>query len=54
MKRSEMVALVDMDGPEYIQRWLTWRPRGLVITPAQLWEPKPQPTPEDAASESEG
>jgi 5'-nucleotidase len=28
--------LVD-DWPEYIQRWLTWRPRGLVIIPAQPW-----------------
>lgn len=28
--------LVD-DWPEYILRWLTWRPRGLVIVPAQPW-----------------
>jgi FMN phosphatase YigB (HAD superfamily) len=28
--------LVD-DWPEYIHRWLTWRPRGLVIVPAQPW-----------------
>jgi 5'-nucleotidase len=28
--------LVD-DWPEYIERWLTWRPRGLVIMPAQPW-----------------
>jgi hypothetical protein len=28
MKRSELV---------YIERWLTWRPRGLVIMPAQPW-----------------
>lgn len=28
--------LVD-DYPPYVQRWLTWRPRGLVIMPAQPW-----------------
>jgi 5'-nucleotidase len=28
--------LVD-DYPPYIQRWLAWRPRGLVIMPAQPW-----------------
>lgn len=28
--------LVD-DYPEYVLRWLTWRPRGLVIMPAQPW-----------------
>lgn len=28
--------LVD-DWPEYIVRWLEWRPRGLVIMPAQPW-----------------
>lgn len=28
--------LVD-DWPEYIERWLTWRPRGLVIAVAQPW-----------------
>ena len=28
--------LVD-DWPEYIERWLTWRPRGLVIAVAQRW-----------------
>jgi len=28
--------LVD-DWPEYIHRWLMWRPRGLVIVPAQPW-----------------
>ncbi|MBJ6764924.1 hypothetical protein JGU66_29520 [Myxococcaceae bacterium JPH2] len=28
--------LVD-DWPEYILRWLTWRPRGLVIVPANPW-----------------
>jgi 5'(3')-deoxyribonucleotidase len=25
------------DWPEYIERWLTWRPRGLVIAVAQPW-----------------
>lgn len=25
------------DWPPYIRRWLTWRPRGLVIMPAQPW-----------------
>ena len=25
------------DWPEYIERWLTWRPRGLVIAVAQRW-----------------
>jgi 5'-nucleotidase len=25
------------DWPEYIKRWLTWRPRGLVIAVAQRW-----------------
>jgi len=28
--------LVD-DWPPYIERWLTWRPRGLVIMPARRW-----------------
>ena len=28
--------LVD-DYPEYIERWLKWRPRGFVIMPAQKW-----------------
>jgi hypothetical protein len=28
--------LVD-DWPPYVERWLTWRPRGLVILPAQPW-----------------
>lgn len=28
--------LVD-DYPPYVERWLTWRPRGLVILPAQPW-----------------
>jgi len=28
--------LVD-DWPEYVERWLTWRPRGLVISVAQPW-----------------
>lgn len=28
--------LVD-DYPPYVQRWLEWRPRGLVILPAQPW-----------------
>lgn len=28
--------LVD-DWPEYIERWLKWRPRGQVIMPAQKW-----------------
>jgi 5'-nucleotidase len=28
--------LVD-DYPAYVERWLTWRPRGLVIVPAQPW-----------------
>jgi len=28
--------LVD-DYPEYIEQWLEWRPRGLVIMPAQKW-----------------
>jgi FMN phosphatase YigB (HAD superfamily) len=25
------------DWPEYIERWLTWRPRGLVVAVAQPW-----------------
>ncbi len=25
------------DWPEYIERWLTWRPRGLVVAVAQRW-----------------
>ena len=25
------------DWPEYIERWITWRPRGLVIAVAQRW-----------------
>ena len=28
--------LVD-DWPPYIERWLKWRPRGLVVVPAQPW-----------------
>jgi hypothetical protein len=28
--------LVD-DWPEYVERWLEWRPRGLVISVAQPW-----------------
>jgi len=28
--------LVD-DYPPYVERWLTWRPRGLVVLPAQPW-----------------
>lgn len=28
--------LVD-DWPPYIERWLEWRPRGLVVMPAHLW-----------------
>jgi 5'(3')-deoxyribonucleotidase len=28
--------LVD-DYPDYVERWLQWRPRGLVIMPAQPW-----------------
>jgi 5'-nucleotidase len=28
--------LVD-DWPPYVERWLQWRPRGLVILPAQRW-----------------
>lgn len=28
--------LVD-DWPEYVERWITWRPRGLVIAVAQPW-----------------
>ena len=28
--------LVD-DWPEYVERWLEWRPRGYVIMPNQLW-----------------
>lgn len=28
--------LVD-DWPEYVDRWLQWRPRGLVLMPAQEW-----------------
>jgi hypothetical protein len=28
--------LVD-DYPAYVERWLTWRPRGLVVMPAQPW-----------------
>ena len=28
--------LVD-DWPEYVDRWITWRPRGLVIAVAQPW-----------------
>jgi len=25
------------DWPEYVERWITWRPRGLVISVAQRW-----------------
>lgn len=28
--------LVD-DWPEYVERWLKWRPRGMVVMPAQPW-----------------
>lgn len=28
--------LID-DYPPYVERWLTWRPRGLVVLPAQPW-----------------
>jgi len=31
--------LVD-DWPPYFERWLTWRPRGLVVIPAQPWNEK--------------